>query len=114
MFSRMWWCRSSRNIMRSRKDNRIWAGWRLGVFAAALCFGPALRGAEPPDVLKNVRLASRLGTDRVLIQGEMGQSELGYSGLQTVPGEAGLYRTGLLRVTPSYMATFRTEHPTNW
>jgi hypothetical protein len=73
-----------------------------------------LRGAEPPDVLKNVRLASRLGTDRVLIQGEMGQSELGYSGLQTVPGEAGLYRTGLLRVTPSYMATFRTEHPTNW
>ena len=80
-----------------------------GVIALAICCASTMDAVEPPDPLKDARIAHPLGTDRLLIQGgyisTAGQNEK----MQEVPGFPNLFRT-----PPEWLAKFRIEPPTAW
>ena len=88
---------------------------RLGFALLLLSGGAISRAAELPAVLSNVYLASKLGTDRILIHGGSIRSDVNYDRFPRVPGEPdSLYGASLPRVTPAWLATVSIDRPTKW
>lgn len=88
---------------------------RLGVALLLVSSGAISRAADLSAALRNVHLASRLGTDRILIQGGVISGDFNYSALPIVPGEPDwIYGTTLRKVTSEWLANISTDRPTNW
>jgi hypothetical protein len=100
--------------MHDSRSHRKHLGLGIRAIGGLLFCAAAASAAEQPDVLNNIRLASRMHDGRIFIQGGPGANSRVWEGLPRVPGQAGLYRDFFLRITPDYLAGFRTGHVTKW
>lgn len=79
--------------------------WSFAV--AVFCSSSA---AQTQNVLKDVRLASRLGTDHILIRSGYGfDGNVDFGRLPPFPG-----RSDVSGVPAAFLARFLDEHPLNW